>query len=189
MQKQAKHLKIDAESAAFQDIIRRFWMPRLIQKIEGSSSASAAPIIVQNTLAPMPLDTNPQAQHNSPLQQNILRHENPVNMPGSSMNFEQCSDSESMNMSQMSHFSEYTNSPFQQMVSNINNDQSINNNDTTFLEGCTYDMDVFSSHTSVSQAKGLDNPVGVCHVEGGDWADNDFFASVWNMDELWQHKS
>ncbi|KAJ6868526.1 DNA binding protein [Populus alba x Populus x berolinensis] len=42
VQKQARHLKIDANSTAFQNIIRWFWMPRLLQKIGGSSPSSSA---------------------------------------------------------------------------------------------------------------------------------------------------
>ncbi|XP_050238635.1 transcription factor MYB62-like [Mercurialis annua] len=40
VQKQAKHLKIDANSTAFQEIVRSFWMPRLLQKIQESSSST-----------------------------------------------------------------------------------------------------------------------------------------------------
>ncbi|XP_009804370.1 MYB-like transcription factor EOBI isoform X1 [Nicotiana sylvestris] len=38
VQKQAKHLKIDSNSAAFQHMIRCIWIPRLLQKIQGSSA-------------------------------------------------------------------------------------------------------------------------------------------------------
>ncbi|XP_065864234.1 transcription factor MYB62-like [Euphorbia lathyris] len=38
VQKQARQLQVDANSTAFQEIIRRFWMPRLLQKIQSSSS-------------------------------------------------------------------------------------------------------------------------------------------------------
>ncbi|KAI9173968.1 hypothetical protein LWI28_009584 [Acer negundo] len=41
VQKQARHLKIDANSTAFQDVIRCYWMPRLLQKIQGSSDSYA----------------------------------------------------------------------------------------------------------------------------------------------------
>ncbi|XP_016433925.1 transcription factor MYB62 [Nicotiana tabacum] len=37
VQKQARHLKIDSNSAAFQHMIRCLWIPRLLQKIQGSS--------------------------------------------------------------------------------------------------------------------------------------------------------
>lgn len=37
VQKQARNLKIDSNSAAFQQLIRGFWMPTLIQKIQASS--------------------------------------------------------------------------------------------------------------------------------------------------------
>ncbi|KAF3663868.1 MYB-like transcription factor EOBI [Capsicum chacoense] len=38
VQKQARNLKIDANSAAFQEMIRYLWIPRLLQKIQSSSS-------------------------------------------------------------------------------------------------------------------------------------------------------
>ncbi|KAK5802923.1 hypothetical protein PVK06_030555 [Gossypium arboreum] len=38
VQKQARHLKIDANSAAFRNVIRCFWMPRLLQMMKGSST-------------------------------------------------------------------------------------------------------------------------------------------------------
>nr|XP_048331657.1 transcription factor MYB62-like [Ziziphus jujuba var. spinosa] len=52
VQKQAKHLKIDSKSTAFQDIIRYFWMPRLLQKIEESSSSSSS-LPIQNSEIPV----------------------------------------------------------------------------------------------------------------------------------------
>ncbi|XP_049367265.1 transcription factor MYB62-like [Solanum verrucosum] len=37
VQKQARNLKIDSNSAAFQEMIRSLWIPRLLQKIQSSS--------------------------------------------------------------------------------------------------------------------------------------------------------
>ncbi|XWS60952.1 hypothetical protein CRYUN_Cryun07bG0083300 [Craigia yunnanensis] len=59
VQKQARHLKIDANSTAFQNVIRYFWMPRLLQKMEGSSSFSS--MISENSTVP-PLDQTSQYQ-------------------------------------------------------------------------------------------------------------------------------
>ncbi|TYH52903.1 hypothetical protein ES332_D09G060800v1 [Gossypium tomentosum] len=38
VQKQARHLKIDANSVAFRNVIRCFWMPGLLQMMKGSST-------------------------------------------------------------------------------------------------------------------------------------------------------
>nr|GMC69477.1 transcription factor MYB62 [Ipomoea batatas] len=61
VQKQARHLKIDSNSAAFQQLIRGFWMPRLIQKIQASSIQHSDEIlntqsISQQVPAPAPHD-------------------------------------------------------------------------------------------------------------------------------------
>ncbi|XP_019189643.1 PREDICTED: transcription factor MYB21-like [Ipomoea nil] len=59
VQKQARHLKIDSNSAAFQQLIRGFWMPRLIQKIQASSIQHSDEILntqSQQVPAPVPPD-------------------------------------------------------------------------------------------------------------------------------------
>nr|AIU39030.1 myb transcription factor 1 [Narcissus tazetta subsp. chinensis] len=44
VQKQARQLKIDANSSTFQDAIRCYWMPRLLEKIASTSNQSTQPI-------------------------------------------------------------------------------------------------------------------------------------------------
>ncbi|EEF27793.1 DNA binding protein, putative, partial [Ricinus communis] len=77
VQKQARHLKIDANSTAFQEIVRCFWIPRLLQKIEGStsspscscsssfSSSSSSAVLSQNSAVSQPVDCS--HVHNLPL--------------------------------------------------------------------------------------------------------------------------
>ncbi|KAI3733950.1 hypothetical protein L6452_13409 [Arctium lappa] len=40
VQKQARHLKIDSNSKRFVEVLQQFWLPRLLEKVEHSSSSS-----------------------------------------------------------------------------------------------------------------------------------------------------
>lgn len=200
VQKQAKHLKIDTESAAFRDIIRRFWMPRLLQKMEGGTSSLSAMQFVQNPTAPMPLDTASQqsyspaiAQTSSsppppppPPQKEQSGHGN-LDMSRSNTNEQRSDSDQSMNMSHISQL--YPISPFQPMAMACLTDYN------TFVEGCSYGGDrngydiVGFNQTNFSAEPVLENPMGGCHVAGGNWAENDSLASMWNMDEFWQYRS
>ncbi|KAI7726763.1 hypothetical protein M8C21_028276 [Ambrosia artemisiifolia] len=42
VQKQARHLKIDSSSKRFIEALQRFWMPRLLEKVEQTSSSSSS---------------------------------------------------------------------------------------------------------------------------------------------------
>ncbi|KAI4350896.1 hypothetical protein L6164_005301 [Bauhinia variegata] len=55
VQKKARHLKIDADSREFKQLLGRFWVPRLLQKARDSWSSSA--MSVENQPAPLLLDT------------------------------------------------------------------------------------------------------------------------------------
>lgn len=46
MQKQARQLKIDANSAMFRDAVRCYWMPRLLEKM---SSSQSMPSLIDST--------------------------------------------------------------------------------------------------------------------------------------------
>ncbi|XP_062117137.1 transcription factor MYB62-like [Humulus lupulus] len=196
VQKQAKHLKIDTESAAFQEIIRRFWMPRLLQKIE-HSSCSPMPIVQSSSaVVPMPSDTTSGSQqYYGSSSTHLLSGHCSLNISGLTVNEQSSDSSESMNFCQNSQFHQYPSSPFQppNLVHN-------NNGYNAFLEGCSYgggdkngydnNMNVSNSNQSTVLEGGLANPVESFHVAGINWPDNDFFAGVWNMDDqLWQYRS
>ncbi|KAM6569175.1 hypothetical protein CsatB_017160 [Cannabis sativa] len=207
VQKQAKHLKIDAESTAFQEIIRNFWMPRLLEKIENSPCTSAIPILQTSSPAvgvPIPSDTSTTASTGSHLQYYASSSTHLLsghstnelnNMTAGLAMTEQSSDSESMNFSQISdHFNEYpTSSPLQ--PANLHTNNAYN----SFLEACSYgggsgESNGYDNHMNSNQSTvlegGLGHPVESCHVAGINWPDNDFFAGVWNTDDqLWQYKN
>lgn len=59
VQKHGRHLGINTNSTAFQDLIRRLWMPILVQKIERSSCTSATLSQNPSTSSPPPPPPSP----------------------------------------------------------------------------------------------------------------------------------
>jgi len=165
VQKQARLFKIDTNSTTFQDIIRRFWMPRLLQKIQESSSSG---LFVQDSAIPQPLD-------------NCHQQPPPAAEPPQAIQSLDYHVSESMNMPEICQLSEYPIGPFHAIV---------NDNDyDPFVKGCyyadnnSYEMEAF--HLGSMPALGnFENSTSNSHVAENNWAENDFSGSVRNMDEL-----
>ncbi|OMO96992.1 hypothetical protein CCACVL1_04724 [Corchorus capsularis] len=198
VQKQARHLKIDANSTAFQNIVRCFWMPRLLQKMENSS---------ENSAVSQSLDQVASAQHQAlmTLQQQVAGQgpgseavQNLENQEQNSSDSEHCasscvSSSESMNnynnISQISQFADYQSSPFQIVG---NSDYNVTdakdcyyvNDDNNSNTGC-YDMETINQLASTSALGDFANPVGDCHMAENNWVGDGFADGLWNMGELW----
>ncbi|KAA8541236.1 hypothetical protein F0562_025157 [Nyssa sinensis] len=187
VQKQARHLKIDSNSTAFQEVIRCFWMPRLIQKIQGSSPSLA--MSSQNSNA-QPLNhandhsilLSPEATAQGPF--NITETAYSLDHQAMNSSSENCTSpsitsSESITISQIPQFSGYPTSPLHAMA---------NSDFNTLLKGCSnvdnisYDMETFSL-ASVSAPGDFENL-----VRESNWIDNDLADSFWHMDELWQFR-
>lgn len=204
MQKQARHLKIDANSTAFQDIIRCFWMPRLLQKIEGSapsaamlsqSSTISQPVnyASQHSVLPPPLPPPPPQQQEVPGQgaydMSVTGHS--LEHHEQNSDSEHCASScissaESLNISQMSQLSEYPRSPFHTIGNN--SDYSTFVKDCYYVDSNCYDMETINLAT-MSVPGGFGNPAGNRHMAESDWTGYDFGDTMWNMDELWQFKN
>ncbi|TKY60934.1 Transcription factor MYB21 [Spatholobus suberectus] len=194
IQKQARHLKIDTDSSEFQELVRRFWVPRLLQKAKESSSSAMS---IQNQTIPLPLDG--VSQHSTigtipsrpPWQGPCMNEAGPTYLD----QHEQNSDSEHNNGSCIS-FSESANIPkvSQHFGHTISQFHALNNNDfgtfTTYdgyhhVNNNAYEMDTFKTPTA-RVAEDVQYPIGDCQMAGSNWVNSDFACSVWNMDELWQ---
>lgn len=199
VQKQARHLKIDSNSRAFQDVIRCVWMPRLLQKIEGSSSTSST--TSQVSIIPQSLNHADSQQHSAappppvvaqaPVQGPLSMNETINNLEHNEKNSssENCTSpsicsSESMNISQISQIPDYPTSPFQAM--------SNSDDYSTLLKGyynvdnSNYEMETFNLASMSAPQGDFENPVGDCPMVESNWVDSDLADSLWNMDELWQ---
>ncbi|CAK9312164.1 unnamed protein product [Citrullus colocynthis] len=165
VQKQARHLNIDTNSEAFQQIIRSYWMPRLIQKINQSPPSE------------LPITSPPEV-----LSQSSFAFEAPTAAPpppamtplliggdlvGSSCN---SSSSSSSQITQISGYQNYEN--FGSFLKDYCHD---GHGGGEMMNWATTAVTGDSSY-----------PVAHCHVAENNWMDSDFTGYMSNMDELWQ---
>ncbi|XP_008240255.1 PREDICTED: transcription factor MYB108-like [Prunus mume] len=197
VQKQARHLKVDTNSTEFQNIIRCFWMPRLLQKI-GGESAFSSPMLIQNQMALQPLDNVSQhltAATASPPQ---IPGQGALNMSGTIYNLDSiqkqnaesefCTSScilpsEPIDMPKMSQFPECPPSPFHAILNNDNAKGGF------CVDNNSYDIEAFNLQGSVTAQGFAGNSAGDCYVAESNWLDSDFSCGMWSMDELWQSRS
>ncbi|KAK6925266.1 SANT/Myb domain, partial [Dillenia turbinata] len=182
VQKQARHLNMDSNSATFQDVIRYVWMPRLLQKIGGSSSSSLSS--PQSAVLPQPLNMHPQ---NLSSQQALHQPLAPSLDQSLGIQCENNSSSEkstctspsiqSFSMSQVPQaISEYQTSPYS---------ATVNGDYNTMYTSCYSDMENFSL-ASDSASGDFKKPTGYLHVAENNWFGDDLVDGMWDMDEYWQ---
>ncbi|XVE58787.1 hypothetical protein DITRI_Ditri04bG0197200 [Diplodiscus trichospermus] len=197
VQKQARHLKIDANSTAFQNVIRCFWMPRLLQKIDGSSSFSS--MTSENSTVPQSLDQTSQFQGLTTAQQ--VPWQGPGNLSeavqslhqqehnsDSELSASSCvSSSETMkNISKTPQFAENQTGPF---ISSYNDYNSLAR-DCYYVDNnnSCYDMETINL-ASTSALGDFANHAGSCYMEDNNWVNDGFADGLWSMGELWEPKS
>lgn len=173
MQKQARLFKIDTNSGAFQDIIRCYWIPRLLQKIQESSSSGMF-------VPPQPLDN--AHQQSAAAAAPLLPPPPPLPPAEAIQSLDYNVQSIPEYPTSPFQVSEYPTSPFHDIV---------NNDYDTFVKGCYFadnngcEMEDF--HLGSMPALGnFENCTTNSHVVANNWAENDFSGSGRNMDGLWQ---
>ncbi|KAL3512241.1 hypothetical protein ACH5RR_024958 [Cinchona calisaya] len=172
VQKQARHLKIDSNSKEFQELIRRVWIPRLLQKVQERPKNAFWDSSLHNNLVEIQALSSSLAAPTIP---NGSDNRNQINSSPSSM-----SSSESPNISSVPQISDYLEKPFYDMGNNYFN-QSQNecyNIDNT----STYDTGTLSS------MGGLTGPIGDNYGGENNWISDDFGYCLWNLDEFCQLK-
>lgn len=159
VQKQARHLKIDTNSSAFEEMIRRIWMPRLMQKIQGSSpsfdiqsqNSTLNYISVPPQVPPQVLSSTSSDICTSP---SISSPEHSINIPEHSQNLE-CPTN-----------------PFYATGTNVN---------TT-----SFDMESFSLAPMQAETVEFRYPTGD-DLAKNNWIDGDNLAECfWDMGAFWQ---
>ncbi|KAL1325840.1 hypothetical protein HN51_035889 [Arachis hypogaea] len=167
IQKQARHLKIDTDSREFEELVRRFWIPRLLQKARESSSSSALPIQNQAT---MPVSQYSAAAITPPpcvhptcpnyLDQRLEQHSN-----GSCVSFSE---------------------PKLPQLLGYNSNHFGNGLDTDEFGTFTYDYGYHvNSNGYDNETLNMEYPVDDCQMARHNWV-NDFACDLWNMDECCQ---
>lgn len=101
------------------------------------------------------------------------------------------SSSESMNISQISQFSDYPTSPFH--VTNSSADYNTFAKDFCQFDNTCCDMETIPQPENMPAAAAageyFGNPVRGFQMEDNSWVEYDLADSMWNIDELWQFKN
>ncbi|KAE8736485.1 Transcription factor MYB24 [Hibiscus syriacus] len=163
VQKHARHLKIDANSATFRNVIRCYWMPSLLQTMDV------------------------QAKTETSQRQVSMRPEQISDSGRNRCGISCVSLSESMDdISNVSGFSEYQTTPISVYGNNECNtlaSKDCHSSDNTSF----YDMETINLAATSALEEGFPDPVGGCHLADNDWV-NDGFADhgLWSMGGLWE---
>ncbi|XP_027917669.1 transcription factor MYB62-like [Vigna unguiculata] len=192
IQKQARHLKIETDSREFQELVRRFWMPRLLQKVKESSCSSA--MSIQNQEIPLVLDDG-VSQHSTvgtiPWQGPCvsMNEGSPTYMDQHEQNSDSehnsgscISFSESANIPKVSHHFAHTMDQFHALSSN---DFGTYSYEGYHVNDNAYEIETFKP-ASARVAQDVQYPIADSQTPPTDWLSNDFACSMWNIDELWQ---
>ncbi|KAK9114994.1 hypothetical protein Syun_021791 [Stephania yunnanensis] len=203
VQKQARQLKIDANSKKFQDAVRSFWMPRLLQKMEessrssSSSPSSSCPSMKGQSPSPSPLVHNQSSQVSFPSQAPTLA---PTQLMGCfndqdyNTRMQNCtspstSSPDSMEILQFHEMSGYPISPnafgntfYNPIQKNCYQIDSNNNNNNSNSNNNYYGMEGFNN---MNPMLALENSMSDCAVGESHWMMNNE-EGLWNMDDLWE---
>ncbi|GMI87837.1 myb domain protein 62 [Hibiscus trionum] len=158
VQKQARLLNIESNSNRFLDAARCFWMPRLLQKVEQTSSSStqtSVPWQLSDCTVP-PLPTIPPFANKA------------TDTTSSSV----ITTQQSMNISDQTELPQHLTS------TNVYSNQT--------LEQSYYNID--SSNTgNEMEGFSFASMSAVDSIEGS-WMSNEMTENLWNMDDIWQFR-
>ncbi|XVF53897.1 hypothetical protein PTKIN_Ptkin05aG0136700 [Pterospermum kingtungense] len=187
VQKQARYLKIDANSTAFQNVIRRFLMPKLLQRIEESSQNPTVPQFQYQALTTSMVQQVPGQSPRNLIEavQSLHQQNSDSEHSASSCVY---SSSECMNdTSKVSQFAENHSSSFDNIGEN---DYS-----NTLAKDCCYVDNVSSSNSSCYDMETIDqlastsaigDLVGDFHMPENSCVNDGFADGLWSMEELWE---
>ncbi|KAD7116652.1 hypothetical protein R6Q59_006625 [Mikania micrantha] len=176
VQKQARHLKIDSNSKIFVETLRRFWMPRLFEKIEQNSSSSPSP-------PPSP-PSSPSTSTST-----IKTHQNKSFLPQTEQTLMLSSSSSSSSSSQVvenknpNSSSSIFSSESMAMLSQDSNLKTNPYSDCYHVDNNNFDMGFI--HLDMQNRGQGDMSALEFQMAEADWMKNDDLdITFWNMDEL-----
>lgn len=165
VQKQARHLKIESNSKRFLEAIRCFWMPRLVEQMEQTSSLSLSS-------SPIPPTMGTQNSTISSVPPGEMKCVNQANEKP-----EICF-SDSMGITEMPGISEQATSPGHGFTSLVDECYYVD-----IIRG--YDMEGFNLDPMSAMGPG---EFSDSQVAGSDLISDDMAGALWNMGELWQFR-
>ena len=187
MQKQARQLNIESNSKRFLEAVRCFWMPRLLQKVEQTSSSSLKKMSSQSSNHSQLSDcTVPALSTFSPLPNKIADNSNHSFENSSSVTSQSLYPTDFMNISEQTGIPEHLTSPNVYSHTCVyNNSQILNESYNIGSSG--YDMEGFSQ-ASMSTVGSYEGAPSACQMGEGNWICNEMTDTLWNMDDIWQFR-
>ncbi|KAK8512924.1 hypothetical protein V6N13_090338 [Hibiscus sabdariffa] len=172
VQKQARQLNIESNSKRFLDAVRCFWMPRLLQKVEQTSSSSQTSVPCQLSDSTVPsLPTLPPLA-NWENSSSVITTQQTIYPPD------------------FINISDQTETPQHQTSPNVyGHDTYVRNYNSSSqaLEQSYYNMD--NSTSSGYDMEGLSfASMSVVDSIEGNWMSNEMTDNLWNMDDIWQFR-
>ncbi|KAE8726067.1 MYB108 protein [Hibiscus syriacus] len=168
VQKQARHLNIESNSKRFLDVVRCFWMPILLQKVEQTSSSSTQ-TSVQCQLSDCAVPSLPTFPPlaNKTTNSSIITSQQTIYPPD------------------FTNFSDQTDIP--QHITSPNVYNYSNSHQT--LEQSYYNIEN-SSSTAGYDMEGLSfaSMSALEYSIEGNWTNNEVTDNLWNMDDIWQFR-
>ncbi|XWS22490.1 hypothetical protein CRYUN_Cryun29cG0039600 [Craigia yunnanensis] len=187
VQKQARQLNIESNSRRFLEAVRYFWMPRLLQKVEQTSSSSLKKKSSHNSNHSQLSDcTIPAVSTFSPIPNKIADNSNHSFENSSLVTSETVYPTDFINISEHTEISEDLTSPNVYGHTCIyNNNQILNGSSNIGSSG--YDMEDFrpASMSAVDPYRGSPSE---CQMGEGNWICNEITDNLWNMDDIWQFR-
>ncbi|KAJ6429794.1 hypothetical protein OIU84_021237 [Salix udensis] len=189
VQKEARHLNIEANSKRFLDAVRSYWMPRLVQKMEQASYSSSSTIL--DSLANREVRSTPS---NPPVPNSLLcppesRFTHYSNLGSDNISCSVTSpylpSANSNTISQQPDQILETPSCSPLLGDSVCN--SLVRMGTCNEEGSSCDMDGFDVASAGMGTYG--NSPFECQMAGGDWVFDSMEDTLWNMDDMWPFRA
>uniref|UniRef100_A0A5B6YT30 Putative transcription factor MYB24 n=1 Tax=Davidia involucrata TaxID=16924 RepID=A0A5B6YT30_DAVIN len=171
VQKQARQLKIESNSKRFLEAIRCIWMPRLLEKLEQTSSPSPHSSSTASTME----SQNSKVTSLVPNQDNFASQES--KLMDSENSISNICSTDSMRIS------EHPTSPGHAFGNTACNNSFLN--DCYYVDISTYDMEGFNL-APMSAVGTQDISLLDCQMAENNWINDDMSSTLWGMDELWQ---
>ncbi|KAK9276531.1 hypothetical protein L1049_006065 [Liquidambar formosana] len=185
VQKQARQLNIESNSKRFLDAVRCFWMPRLLQKMEQTTTAATAAAAVDTAIMNSQNSTVPSMPSPSPSPNKMLHNPNHPTEISSCVTSPNTS-SNSMKISQPPEISEDQKSP-PAFGNTFYNNPFLNDN-CYYLDSGIYDLEDMTQPPMSATRTNDDFTLSDCQMAESHWVGNEVADTLWNIDELWQFR-
>ncbi|EOY00119.1 Myb domain protein 62, putative [Theobroma cacao] len=189
VQKQARQLNIESNSKKFLEAVRCFWMPRLRQKVEQTSSSSSLKEMSSQSSAPSDQLSDcaiPSLSTFSPLPNKITDRSNHSFENSSSVTTQSLYPTDFINISEQTEIPEHLTSPNVYGHTTVYNNNQIVNASYN-IDSSGYDIEGFSL-ASMSAVGSYEGSPSECQMGEGNWICNEMTDTLWNLDDIWQFR-